>query len=119
MPAVGRPRTFLLRRDVDVAWGVEWPDGSCALRWATDVVSSATYASISDVESDHGATTIVWDAEVPLPVPLPRILLTLNCGCSTDVSLDQAGRGFRFEIGTQWDCPKHGKTRVIDARWGE
>jgi hypothetical protein len=128
-PAAGRPRTFRLNRQTDVtgtsgtgdvAWGVEWPDGACALRWATERASSVFYGSIKDVEyihCGHGATTIVWD-EAAVSPQNPRVVLTLNCGCSPVVeNAEQAGlRAFHFHPGEHWSCGVHGKTRVIDAR---
>lgn len=66
------PRRFSLQRSEDptgisgtglVAWGVEFDDGTCVLRWATDTASTAVYASIADVETIHGhegATQVVW-----------------------------------------------------------
>lgn len=59
-------------RDVDetgisgtghVAWGVQFPDGSCVVRWNTKVTSTACYAHIDDVLTIHGhngATRFVW-----------------------------------------------------------
>lgn len=67
------PRTFVLRRTVDVngvsglgdvAWGVEFPDGKIATRWAvTDVRQTCVWDSLADVLAIHGhdgATQIVW-----------------------------------------------------------
>jgi hypothetical protein len=63
---------FELHRDVDpsgisgtgmVAWGVEFPNGKCALAWATEVQSVAVYDSIGDVQKIHGhsgLTRILW-----------------------------------------------------------
>ena len=64
---------FHLQRDEDetgisgtgvVAYGVQFPDGTCVLRWDTAVNSTTFYASINDVEYLHGhagRTRIVWD----------------------------------------------------------
>jgi hypothetical protein len=38
----------------DVAWGVEWPDGSVAIRWHGEHPSTATWNDIRDVEAIHG-----------------------------------------------------------------
>jgi hypothetical protein len=66
------PRRFRLFRDVDetgisgvgdVAYGVMFGDGSCAMRWNTIYTSTAIYASIQDVEVIHGhggLTRIEW-----------------------------------------------------------
>jgi hypothetical protein len=65
-------KLFELHRDVDetgisgtgvVAEGVEFSDGSCAMRWRTGTTSTAIYTSVADVEIIHGhngATRIVW-----------------------------------------------------------
>lgn len=65
-------RRFHLRRDVDatgvsgtgtVAEGVEFTDGTCAMRWLSDQTSTAIYSSADAVESIHGHggnTQIVW-----------------------------------------------------------
>lgn len=67
---------FHLQRDEDetgisgtgiVAYGVQFPDGTCVLRWDTAVNSTTFYASINDGEYLHGhggRTRIVWD-DVP------------------------------------------------------
>lgn len=56
-------RLFTLERDVDesgvsgvgvVAEGVEFSDGTCAMRWLTKVTSVAVYASMDDLLSIHG-----------------------------------------------------------------
>lgn len=56
-------RPFVLRRYKDVsgrsgtgipAVGIEFPDGTCAMGWLTDVNSVAVYGSLSDVEDIHG-----------------------------------------------------------------
>lgn len=73
-------RRFLLQRDEDasgvsgvgtVAEGVEFSDGSCAMRWRTDTASTAVYASAEDLVTIHGhegRTRLVW-----LDEPRPRI----------------------------------------------
>jgi hypothetical protein len=54
---------FELHRDEDetgvsgtgvIAWGVEFPDGTVALRWATEERSTSVWASIRGMESVHG-----------------------------------------------------------------
>ncbi|MFD9072842.1 hypothetical protein [Streptomyces lasiicapitis] len=66
------PRRFHLVRDVDetgtsgvgvVVEGLEFTDGTVALRWLTATTSTAIYASIADVETIHGhggKTRVVW-----------------------------------------------------------
>lgn len=63
---------FELHRDSDetgvsgvgvVAQGVEFWDGTVAMRWITDVASTAIYNDVSDVEHIHGhngKTRVVW-----------------------------------------------------------
>ncbi|MFD3563927.1 hypothetical protein ACFWVU_30330 [Streptomyces sp. NPDC058686] len=70
VPADKTPRRFkLIRRDDvsgisgegHVADGVQWPDGTCALRWRTLIATHALYDSLADLEHIHGhegATTI-------------------------------------------------------------
>lgn len=65
-------RLFQLHRDIDasgvsgtgiVTEGVQFTDGSVAMRWMSEHTSTAIYASISDVQAVHGhggATRIVW-----------------------------------------------------------
>jgi hypothetical protein len=65
-------RTFELHRDEDetgisgtgfVAEGVEFYDGSCAMRWRSPLKSTTVYESIRVVEELHGhggRTRIVW-----------------------------------------------------------
>lgn len=65
-------RRFQLERDEDasgvsgigvVAQGVEFDDGSCAMRWLTTTSSTAVYASAADVQAIHGhqgRTRLVW-----------------------------------------------------------
>lgn len=46
-----------------VAQGVEFDDGSVAMRWRTETSSTAVYAKIEDVEVIHGhggKTEIQW-----------------------------------------------------------
>lgn len=45
----------------DVAEGVQFTDGSCALRWLTATTSTAIYSSIEDlvVIHGHGGRTVV------------------------------------------------------------
>lgn len=66
------PRRFTLVRDVDetgvsgtgvIVEGIEFTDGTVALRWLTATTSTAVYASMDDVEAIHGhggKTRIVW-----------------------------------------------------------
>lgn len=66
------PRRFQLVRDVDVtgvsgtgvvAHGVEFPDGTCAYRWATGTATTNVADSVADVEVIHGhggATRVEW-----------------------------------------------------------
>lgn len=66
-------RVFHFERDVDetgisgtgrVAEGVEFSDGTIALRWLSEHTSTAVYASINDVVHIHGhqgKTRIVWE----------------------------------------------------------
>ncbi|WP_442803454.1 hypothetical protein OG411_19200 [Streptomyces pseudogriseolus] len=66
------PRLFHLERDTDVtgvsgtgrvADGVQWPDGTVALRWIGDRPSTTVWGSVDDVAAIHGhggATRIVW-----------------------------------------------------------
>ncbi len=65
-------RRFVLRRleDVngisgvgDVAEGVEFTDGTAAMRWRTTTASTTFYASMVDVEKIHGhegRTVVIW-----------------------------------------------------------
>lgn len=49
----------------DVAEGVRFSDGTCALRWLTATSSTAIYASVEDLERIHGhggRTVIRWVA---------------------------------------------------------
>lgn len=63
IPAHLAPRRFKLIRTQDVtgvsgkgyiADGVQWPDGTCALRWRTQTATHAQYDNIADVETIHG-----------------------------------------------------------------
>ena len=66
-------RTFVLRRVVDesgisgtgdVAEGIEFSNGKCALCWLTRYRSVAVYDSIRELEAIHGhdgKTQVVWD----------------------------------------------------------
>lgn len=67
-------RTFELHRDIDesgvsgtgvVAWGVQFPDGFVAMRWATGAPASTVVyeGGIDDVIAIHGHggnTRVVW-----------------------------------------------------------
>jgi hypothetical protein len=47
-----------------VAEGVQFTDGTVAIRWLTDKASMGVYQSIEDVETIHGhggKTQIVWE----------------------------------------------------------
>lgn len=56
-------RRFLLRRAEDpdgklgmgiVAWGVQFPDGTCATRWClTDLEQTSVWTSLADVLASH------------------------------------------------------------------
>lgn len=68
-------RRFHLERDDDVsgvsgtgvvAEGVEFTDGTAAMRWRTGLSSTAIYNSTSELEAIHGhggATRLVFDDE--------------------------------------------------------
>lgn len=46
-----------------VAEGVQFTDGTCAMRWRTGTSSTAVYASIEDVLTIHGhggKTVVLW-----------------------------------------------------------
>lgn len=72
-------RAFVLNRDVDdsgvsgtgvVAWGCEFPDGTCVLRWASQHRSTAVYGSLADLETIHGHgghTRVVFDGDIADP----------------------------------------------------
>ncbi len=69
-------RTFLLRRiedesgisgKGDIAEGIEFSNGKCALCWTTRFRSVAVYDSIRELVAIHGhdgKTKVVWAAEV-------------------------------------------------------
>ncbi|MEV0112809.1 hypothetical protein AB0H77_06070 [Streptomyces sp. NPDC050844] len=73
------PRRFTLVRDIDetgvsgvgvIVEGLEFTDGTVALRWLTDTTSTAIYASTADVETIHGhggKTRIEWIDDHPEP----------------------------------------------------
>jgi len=47
-----------------VTEGVEFSDGSCAMRWMTETTSTGFYKNIDDVVHIHGhggKTVVVWD----------------------------------------------------------
>lgn len=66
------PRVFVLARDEDitgvsgtgpVAQGVEFADGTCAMRWLTEHASTAIYEDVETLQIIHGhggKTRIVW-----------------------------------------------------------
>lgn len=46
-----------------VAQGVQFSDGTCAMRWLTETASTAVYDSIADLEKIHGhggKTVVEW-----------------------------------------------------------
>lgn len=67
-------RVFRLQRDEDVngvsgtgvvAQGVEFDDGTVAMRWLSETATTTLYANSLDVERIHGhggRTRIVWGA---------------------------------------------------------
>lgn len=68
------PRAFILQRDIDesgvsgvgvVAWGVEFPDGVCALRWTSQWPTSVVFhergmESIKAVHGHDGKTRVIF-----------------------------------------------------------
>lgn len=64
-----------------VADGVEFDDGSVAIRWRTAVRSSGTYASIADAKAihGHGGETVFEFHDDPTPI------LWLCCMCFADM----------------------------------
>jgi hypothetical protein len=63
VPAHLAPRRFRLIRTDDVtgvsgpghvADGVQWPDGTCAVRWRTQIATHALYDALDHVEHIHG-----------------------------------------------------------------
>lgn len=81
-------RRFTLHRADDVsgvsgtgavAEGVEFADGTCAMRWLTTTASTAVYASAADIITIHGhegRTRLVWqdpDPRINRAEPAPRI----------------------------------------------
>ena len=47
----------------NVAQGVEFDDGTCAMRWLTEHRSTAIYDNIEDLIKIHGhngATVVIW-----------------------------------------------------------
>lgn len=86
-------RRFHLVRDVDVhqvsgtgvvAGGVEWPDGTVALRWYSDQASTVVWSSLADAVAVHGhdgLTRVVWlddEAGRPLFTVPPASATTAN-----------------------------------------
>lgn len=77
MMAISWPRSFILLRGEDVrgvsgigvvAWGVEFPDGVVALRWASDWPTSVVFhdkgiEAVKAVHGHDGRTQIVWHDE--------------------------------------------------------
>lgn len=72
------PRAFVLQRDIDVtgvsgigvvAWGVEFPDGVCALRWTSQWPTSVVFhdrgmAGIQAVHGHDGKTRVLYMDEL-------------------------------------------------------
>jgi hypothetical protein len=68
-------RLFTLQRDEDVtgvsgtgpvAHGIQFPDGTVALRWSTSTASTVLWNSIEDairVHGHDGRTRVVWDGD--------------------------------------------------------
>lgn len=77
-------RRFELQRDTDVsgvsgsgvvAQGIQFDDGTCALRWLTSLASTGIYASAAELETIHGhggLTRLVWLD------PLPTVVFELT-----------------------------------------
>lgn len=77
--SIAGPRRFVLRRTVDitgvsgtgdVAEGVEWSDGTVALRWrgkwATTVVWDYGLDALLAVHGHNGSTVVAWlDSDCP------------------------------------------------------
>lgn len=73
-PLTKVPRAFILQRDVDmtgvsgvgvVAWGVEFPDGTCALRWTSQWPSSVVFydngmEAVKAVHGHDGNTRVIY-----------------------------------------------------------
>lgn len=72
-----RPRVFLLRRSYDdsgvsglgdIAWGCQFPDGVCVVRWRGDgVKQTSVWESIDDVRMIHGHgghTRVIWVSKI-------------------------------------------------------
>lgn len=76
----GLPRRFILRRLEDVhdftgpglvCWGVEWPDGTAAYRWNSDLATTVIAGSVADVVAIHGhdgKTVLEWTDPSPIEV---------------------------------------------------
>lgn len=77
-PLTKLPRAFILQRDVDmsgvsgtgvVAWGVEFPDGVCALRWTNQYPTSVVFhdrgmESVKAVHGHDGMTRVLYIDEM-------------------------------------------------------
>jgi hypothetical protein len=73
------PRTFILLRHEDVheqsgegvvAEGVQFSDGTCAMRWRTTTASTCLYNSVEDVQELHGhegRSELLWCDELDVP----------------------------------------------------
>ncbi|MGW2495862.1 hypothetical protein ACWCV2_15360 [Streptomyces pseudogriseolus] len=91
------PRLFHLERDTDVtgvsgtgrvADGVQWPDGTVALRWIGDRPSTVLWGSVDDVAAIHGhggATRIVWADEPPAPDRTTAALAAVRALCELTI----------------------------------
>ena len=89
-------KVFQLHRDVDVsgvsgtgvvADGVEWPDGTCTIRWRGQRQSTVNWNSLDDVIAIHGhggATRIVTfmvmdlDKSAPVAMRVPKHGVSLS-----------------------------------------
>jgi hypothetical protein len=72
------PRLFALDRREDVtgasgtgrvALGVQWPDGTCVIRWQTELRSTVVYDNVADLVAIHGhdgRTVVTWLDDKPI-----------------------------------------------------
>lgn len=72
LPLQAVQRRFYLYRHTDhtgvsgagtVALGVQFPDGTCVLRWLSQWRSTVVWADLAGLEAVHGhdgATTVIW-----------------------------------------------------------
>lgn len=80
-PLTTLPRAFILQRDVDVtgvsgtgvvAWGVEFPDGVCALRWTSQWPTSVVFhdrgmEGVRAVHGHDGKTQVMYTDDIYKP----------------------------------------------------